>query len=95
MNSLEAILDRVSSEHSAHWTAEDRSLLLRVAERAMSVSNGNLAGPDDRDLNQLLSQLAGIQAAEAHVVKAVLSNTIRGWANAALSAIGLPPLVSH
>lgn len=93
MNDAKAMVDRVLAQHGAKWTDADRVLLMRVAVRAQELATDALMGIANQDeLKQLKSQVAGIAAAEAHIVQSTIRDLLTESLGLVFRAIGIPNL---
>lgn len=85
---LPEIIEGVLAHHGDKWTAEDRAVLLQVAQSSLDLMS--LAGRGHgitNDLPQLEAQAASIAAAEAHVTRGILREVLNLAIGAVLSRV--------
>lgn len=85
---LPQIIDGVLAHHGDRWTAEDRAVLLQVAQSSLNLTFLASRGYEiTRDLAQLEAQAASIAAAEAHVTRGILRDVLNLAIGAVLSRV--------
>ncbi len=85
---LPQIIDGVLAHHGDRWTAEDRAVLLQVAQSSLDLMSLAGRGHDiTNDLPQLEAQAASIAAAEAHVTRGILRDVLNLAIGAVLSRV--------